>query len=128
MSLGSVVNLEALPYRDEVDSVLGVTLGENLLVVLDLFVSTASFRKSRLEEYLGVFDLSVSDRLEDERFLWDDLPSLPMAVKLLVEEEEYFEGVLLVSPEVLCNSLEDPYLFRLLVDGEAVLDKFLLFM
>lgn len=109
------------------DSVLAVTLGENLLVVFG--VSTESFLRSRLDEYVLVLALSeASERLEEDRFLCDDLPSLPIAVKLFVEDEEYLDGVRFVSVADVCNSLDDPYLLRLLVDGDAVLAKFLLFI
>lgn len=111
------------------DSVLAVTLGENLLVVFG--VSTESFLRSRLDEYVLVLMLALSEaseRLEEDRFLCDDLPSLPIAVKLFVEDEEYLDGVRFVSVADVCNSLDDPYLLRLLVDGDAVLAKFLLFI
>lgn len=109
------------------DSVLAVTLGENLLVVFG--VSPESFLRSRLDEYVLVLALSeASERLEEDRFLCDDLPSLPIAVKLFVEDEEYLDGVRFVSVADVCNSFDDPYLLRLLVDGDAVLAKFLLFI
>lgn len=92
---------------------MAVTFGEYLE---DFPVSDVeSFLRSRLEEYFGVLPWSASNR-----FLCEDLPSTPIEVKLLVEDEEYFEGVRFVSA---VSSFEDPYLED---DGESVVDKFLL--
>lgn len=109
-----VDSLLALPYREDAESVFAVTFGEYRLE--EFAVSAVdSFLRSRLEEYFGVLPLSASDR-----FLCEDLPSTPIDVKLLVEDDEYFGGVLFVS---VVSSFEDPYLED---EGESVVDKFLL--